>query len=343
MKAVQYKPAFDEAILKLLGDKAFKREIWNWQFFQNPFATNTDSLIVPVENGKVVGFNGSMPVRLKYKTGHTEAIWSCDTIVDPEHRGKGFGKVLFDEVQKKASIVLGFGISDAAAPILRRSGWRVNREVEEYYYQRKITGPRSILKKAVQRVLILRNVMRRPHVDSLDVSVIDAADAPVEIDALWEGVEGGYSKVVVRNYAYIKWKYGEHPLCKYRLIVVRDGGSLVAVGVFRRDRKKSRLVDYVGPSGDMRVKYLLIRRFADECSKSEMLNCVCTDTEFKRALACCGFRRFRGRPRFYVHSNRPDDQGSEEGWFLMAGDSDGDMLEGAEQSQTVERDGEARG
>ena len=144
---------------------------------------------------------------------------------------------------------------------------------------------------------------------------------------MWNKVKDGYTKIVVRNYSYIKWKYGKCRGLKYKLILVERDSELVGVGVFRKHNNGSRLVDYLGPANGLQIKYLIAKTFKNECSGSNSASCICTDEEFKNVLRFLGFRRYKDRPRFYVFSNLKNDREPEKDWFIMQGDSDGDFSE----------------
>lgn len=335
---MEYKEDLKYTIIELLGlgldanYKKWKNAIWDWEFNENPFVTDLSPFIVLMNEGKVIGFNGSIPVIVRYKDEKINALWSCDTILDQKFRGKGYGKKLLHAIQVNKPLVLGLGISDAAAPILRKNGWKVNREIDEFMYVNKIISLKCIIKKCIQYYKIFQNIFKRIQISNLNASIINASNAPEEIDALWHRVENGYSKIVVRNYSYIKWKYGNHPLAKYKLIVVKRNEGLVGVGVFRQNEKKSILVDYVGPSKDIQIKYLILSKFTKACANSELLDCICTDGEFKTCLEYLGYRQLKSKPRFYVCSNIENDHDPEGDWFVMTGDSDGDLLGAARES-----------
>jgi len=53
---------------------------------------------------------------------------------------------------------------------------------------------------------------------------------------------------------------------------------------------------------------------------------ITTDAQFKTAVGRLGFRRYDSRPQFCAYSAVPVERLGE-GWFLMTGDSDGDMVD----------------
>lgn len=327
----EYKEEHRERVITLLsGSKGSdyynkKSKIWDWQFNENPFAGDTNKNIVMIEDGEVIGFLGFMPAMLKYEDTYIEAFWGCDLILDPKYRGKGYGKKFADKFKTSGSIIIGFGINDIMAHIYKKGGFKVNRDIEKYYYTNKSTNSRDAVKKLLQHVIITKNIFNRPARGGLKASIIDASNTPEQIDSLWEKFESGYSKIITRKHSYIKWKYGCHPLTKYHLIIIESDDDIAGVGIFRKSDNMSKLVDYVGPAKNYKVKFLIVETFKKMCSHSNLLECVCTDEEFKASLECLGFRRYQDKPRFYIYSNIENDRDIEKNWFIMTGDSDNDL------------------
>jgi hypothetical protein len=333
MELAEYIDEFEESVIDLLSkgkDSAYlktKKKMWDWQYNQIPFASNLRKNLVIIEGEKIVGFTGFTPVMLKYEGNVIEAHWSDSAILDPICRGKGWGKKMYNFGKTISKVALGFGITDVAAHIMRKEGYKVNSEIEHYFYNFKSNNIKNIIKKIYQYMIMAKNFTLRPKLDHLNVRTMDTSNIPKRIDLLWKNIQDGYSKTVIKNYSYIKWKYGEFPLAKYHLILIEKGNELVGVGVFRKNIDISVLVDYVGPSKDIQIKYLIVKTFKKICSQSMALSCICTDNELKSVLEMLGFIRYKCRPRFYVYSNIENDRNPESNWFIMTGDSDGDFSE----------------
>ncbi|HEX7762660.1 MAG TPA: GNAT family N-acetyltransferase, partial [Cellvibrio sp.] len=94
----------------------YKKSLWAWQF-SHRFERDVLA-IVARDNGRVVGFNGTMPIKIVDEHDQKiDAIWSCDFIVAPDYRGKGLGKAIKDEMAKAFTMpVMSLGISDSAFP-----------------------------------------------------------------------------------------------------------------------------------------------------------------------------------------------------------------------------------
>ena len=331
MHIAQYKEEYRKNVIKLLSQgkgpvySKTKHKIWDWEYNQIPFVSDLSKGIAIIEESKTVGYYGFMPAMLRYQGNTIEGHWNINAILDPICRGKGYGKIMYGVGKTISKVALGFGITDIAAHIMRKQGYKVNHEIEQYFYSSKYNNFRSIIKRIFQYFIIVINIVYRPKRCDLKIRIDDASNAPKQIDSLWKKIEFGYSKIVIRNYSYIKWKYGDCPLARYQIIIIERGNELVGLGVFRKNKDISTLVDYVGPSKDPQIKYLIVKTFKMICSRSRLLSCICTDEEIKKSLEILGFLKYKYRPRFYIYSNIEGDHAPESNWFIMAGDSDGDL------------------
>lgn len=331
MQIENYNETHKDASISLLSqnkDATYsekKKIIWEWQYNENPFKSDFPSGAVIQDSGKIVGFNGYMPIELFYNNELIQSIWSVDTIIAPECRGKNFGGKLVDFVKKSAPIVIGLGISDTQSYIMRKHKYNANTDIEKYSYVCKALTIKDIAKKIIQYFYLLKKLIYRSNTKKFIISVIDAENSPKHIDLLWDKVKFSYKKTINRNYLYIHWKYGKHPTNKYKLIIINENEAIVAVGVFRKSNSTSRLLDYIGPSNRLDIKQSIIAVFKNYCSGSHMLECTTTDNEFKIILNRYGFMKYNSRPKFYIYSNVVEDNTPHMNWFIMGGDSDDDL------------------
>lgn len=318
---------FEEAdrpdVLRLLRNQPYKESLWEWQYLRNPAATVSNPLILLKIDGALAGFNGTMPVRLRVDGERTHGIWSCDTFIDDAWRGKGLGSKLFAAVERKSTIVLGYGISDMAYPLLvDKRGWLPSDDVGIFFFQRHARSARDLAKMARQwRALVAPRGGDRWTVETLPASAM-----PRDVDALWASVEAGYARTVIRDHAYLDWKYGQHPSQAYTIVTLRHQGVLEGLGVLRTTPKESRLVDYVGPREARDLKRRLLRAFADASGDAAVLNVSTSDRELQEVLLEAGYARYHATERFAVHIREPLTDPAK-GWFIMRGDSDGDLLD----------------
>jgi len=124
-----------------MNSKMFKEYIWEWQYRDNREYSNFDPVVLADKWGTIVGFNGYMPVEIKFDDDRLTGIWSCDFYVDERYRSQGMGTRIKRILNNKFPIILALGISDAASHVHKKAGWLANQEVEVF---RKISRPNSI-------------------------------------------------------------------------------------------------------------------------------------------------------------------------------------------------------
>ena len=141
----KYKPEYKESILSLMNSKPLKRDIWEWQFVDNPLVEKFDPVIISDKWDSVIGFNGVMPTRIAHKGEIIDAIWSCDFYVDGRFRGQKLGQKIKHRLHEYSNVVMALGISDMASHVLLRMGWKPNVEVDGFRRVNQIRNIRTLL------------------------------------------------------------------------------------------------------------------------------------------------------------------------------------------------------
>ncbi len=334
-----------EQVLGLFSDVAFKSDIWNYQFLENPGARVLGfAPVVAEDKGRVVGFNGVVPVSVLWEGETRPAVWSCDFKVSAEYRGQGVGRLIKEELAQRSPILMSFGISPVAAIVLARMKWQPSHEV---HFLRKIRLPRTVRDWALMLFQFGTAVRYRARwgrlgSDDLSASVVRNLPGSEQIDRLWERVATGYDKIVVRNWAYLDWRYQQHPFSKYQFIELRDSvGSLQAIGVVRADNRQARLVDYMGPARSPVIKAAIVRAMLKKWSNVAAFSAMTSDPELKRIMKAFGFYQGREQPRFFVWTSpsvfsQTEQELCTRNWFIMGGDSDGELLQSARENWNEE-------
>ena len=329
-----------EQVLNLFADVAFKRDIWSYQFQENPGARDRGfAPVVAEENGSVVGFNGVVPVSILWNGRPTQAMWSCDFKVSERQRGKGVGRLIKVELAQRSPILMSFGISPVAAIVLQRMGWRASDQV---HFLRKIRQPRSARDWALMLLQFCTRLVNRPvQSGHKRASLLQQLPPREQIDELWAAVAQGYDKVVVRDWAYLDWRYQRHPFAQYSFLEVRDeNDSLKALGVVHADDRQVRLVDYIGPAASAALKSAVVEAMLREWPNATSYSALTSDLELKQVMKAHGFYQGREQPRFFVWESpqRVSSSGDcTSGWFIMGGDSDGELLQSAREAWNEER------
>lgn len=316
-----------EELARLLGTSAFKPHIWSWQFGRYPDRARP---VTAYLDGDLAGFNGLMAVDVNIEGRILPAAWSCDFIVKPNYRRRGVGRALKQELDRRCSFLMALGTSEAAASVLSASGWQQGSGPRAYMRVNRALGRGDRLRQFIQAVG--RGLARQPEVPAdLEVSIAHSLPDDAELDCLWTQAVRGYQRCIVRDAAYLRWRYLGHPLASYRFIQCRDQGTLRALAVARVESKTAWFVDYVGFAEDRDAMLALIDAFLIDAASCRMVGCTTSSLAFQRALLAKGFLPATSKPlRFFVRATdelAPPKPAN--GWFLMAGDSDGEILAAA--------------
>ncbi len=316
------------AIVRLLRNGWFKRPAWDWQFEYPGQRADAPRPVVAEMGGQVVGFNGLMPIRVQTELGVLNAAWSCDFVVDRPHRRSGVGRLLKKALDRECPLIMAKGTSQAAAKVLPRCGWIEGVGPRQHVLFIRPRELRGRLLAALQATARAFGVVREGGSSrSGQFEWREVLPASSEIDALWSAHGSGYRRTVVRDAEYMQWRYGAFPGAEYRYLTMRSGDEPQALLVVRRDGDGVRIVDYVGPARGKPVKLALIRKLLETYPEASRITTVTTDPEFHAAMERLGAWPTRGGSAgFFVRDVNGSLSDPSAGWFLMDGDSDGEIL-----------------
>ncbi|TAA46800.1 hypothetical protein [Corallincola spongiicola] len=315
-----YSPGYEQRVISLLGDHDFKRVLWPWQF---QHIETVQPVVLLDKDRQVKGFNGVMPVTVSIDGQHFPAVWSCDFVVAGDCRGQGVGKQVKLALQADFPRLMSLGISDSAVRVLSRMGWKPGARV---ITMRRLGSQRRWRDAPL---LLAQAILTRLFGCSRQVGDGDALvwsqqlPMQADVDDLSVRVTPEYSRTVVRDYAYLSWRYEGHPLARYQYLSLQSENGLQALVVVRESLGHLRIVDYLGPAAG--VHEILLQAILKRYQGSRLFTCTTSDKNWLKALWRAGYLP-QGRQRFYVYS---ETDGESEGWFLMAGDSDGELLQAA--------------
>ena len=337
-RCVPWNGRYREGVLKLFKEVPYKRQLWQWQFESNPFGLPFNPIVLVDGNDNVVGFNGVMAVRATDRGEEIPAVWSCDFYLAEQWRGQGLGSHIKHELHKKAPLIMAFGISDRASNVLRHLGWVPDDSVRTYRMLHRRSGLRSWLLTGLQWLNRLGSgFVRAPGGSSTIVDVRSTLPDKGLIDELWSRCYLDYGRVVQRDFAYLDWRYQQHPLSRYAFALAWRDTELAAVLVMRFSRGTLRIVDYCGPCRDLSLKRTLVRAAVRHWPHVNQVISVTSDAELGSSFLAEGFVQLRDRPRFYIYEARDGERAEPAPWFIMAGDSDGEFLQAAGDFCTAEK------
>lgn len=226
----------DEATLRRFYDAAFPERAeflsahWRWLYRAGEFPGIEPLLLV--DGARVVGHAGAIPFKLA-RGGKTEtAIWFVDFSILPELQGKGLGKELTSAWMALCPRRVTF-CNDLSMRVFLKLGWTERSDAGVRSFPLELGGPLSrrfgALGAAAGAVLgiparaALRALTAGPPKLETGPLPGDAASLSAQLD------EGGGGPRVVRDAAWIKWRFLDNPR-RGELVLARAGG---VSGVFR--------------------------------------------------------------------------------------------------------------
>lgn len=328
MKQVAWHPKYREGIIRLLWDVPYKPAVWKWQFEQNAFGKAFTPVVFVDDDDRVIGFNGVMSVCATDQGRPVDVLWSCDFYVAADWRGKKLGSRIKGALHQQAEQIMALGVSDKACEVLAHLGWQRYQNIHSYRLIRQRASLRNWAFTALQCLNRLRGGADRALKNYI-IDIQSQLPAAELVDRLWASSAMGYGRVVTRNFAYLDWKYQRHPLACYAFLCAWHGGKLAGILVVRYHAGHLRIVDYCGPARDTALKRALIRRCRKHWRHADQISAVASDSELGNCLLAEGFFRPRSRPRFFIYTAKPSRLAGQSEWFIMSGDSDGELLSAA--------------
>lgn len=210
-----------------------------------------------VDDEKVIGYCGVIPVRCRVGEETRDAVWWVDLVIDPAYRGRGLQTLFDDRVRAMTQLKLGFPNALAAA-IHRQHSWGVREDYETLLMPlrprqlrslRSATGQRRLVLRVGARLMepsaaLLRRRLRsdaRRQIDrSSDIDAASLAD-------VFERFHPVQQTTIARNRDYLDWRYGRSPN-RAQLTVYRAENRLAAVvrTLPGPDRPVVRVLDVFG-------------------------------------------------------------------------------------------------
>lgn len=299
----------------------------------------------------VAGTLGYMPADFLVKGERVRARFTHDLLVDPEYRGGGLGKLIVQNAHDQGDffpggmwmtgpcykIHLSCGFDDA--PVLTTYTAVLNPAafIARHGFPRlKAAAGRVGL--GLSRMVTLRRA--RDLVARAGASIDTPARFAPALDAAWLALAEGYGVTRVRDAEYLNWKYADHPVLDYRLLVANDGGAARGYMIWRpapAGVKETRAViaDFLVEKGDARtLRRLAARVLVDAAAAGiDAVAVLTTQAWAAGALRGLGFLPSSHRnvwvvagwrdliPPGWLHDLDP--------WHVCLGDSDGDMWTGS--------------
>ncbi len=216
-------------------------DFWPWLYFGNPAGTGT--AVVALAGGRVVGKLGRVPVRVTAGGERLTAELREGFTLLPEWRTWANFRALgaaagLAKPEQTAAFAFGF-----ATPYISKlhasMGWPVLGRVPIFagvlngtrmLAARGFAGPAAVAAGGAARAVF---GLKRRHRAAAGVDLVEIASFGEEYDALWRSIEPNDGVAVVKDAAYLNWRYVQCPAASYHRVAAWCGGELAGYIVWR--------------------------------------------------------------------------------------------------------------
>ena len=248
-------------------------ERWNWHFRDNPWRDNDRLPVYVIEapDGQIVGCTASIRVPCKIFDNQIKLGWSVDTIVVPESRGMGAGKILQKINQDDHPAFASLSMNAINRRIKLKLGAVLGPSTKVYIKLLKFDLNVSILTPLYAfgyAIVRLLKSFKKSGNNDIGHWKIDGPGHAVFSNAeteLWQKIRNRYDFAVERNADYLNWRYRDQPWTKYYCCRAYDAeGQLGGIAVYRiaeeTGLKTAIITELMGiNSGDSSIFYTLLR------------------------------------------------------------------------------------
>ena len=284
-----YNPGDENAICalfeKVFGKPMGKTESirhWQWEFLANP--VKPISIMLAWDGDRLVGQYTASPVQMYVNGRNVSSTLSLDTMTDPEYGGLGIFRTAADrlyaeQVKAGQSFIYGFPNGNSIHGFVKYLQWHQIMPVPVHIRPVKII-------KTISRTIF----PGKPSLTEKDSGLSHASLSAYKTngyklrletefgewaDDLWNRCCGQHNLWVVRNKAYLNWRYVAKPENKYLIVSVLQGLKSVGYMVVARTNMNIGdavfIVDFLvdtdfKPAGDLLIRYVINLARENECA-----------------------------------------------------------------------------
>lgn len=225
-----YRPGDEIAITELFGlvfGQPLTESQWGWKY-TGACRSAPPAKLAFDPAGRLVGHAGAIPLRGWRQNRSLPCFQICDVMVHPAARGQLGGRNLFTRLAREL-------LSDLAQrwPNAFAYGFPGQRPFRLGQYAR--------VYDQVERASAIRLPARRRRVLLLYARPL-AWDDP-RLDMLWNRLASGFALALIRDGAYLRWRYATNPFHAYELLGFYLAGRLLGWAVVCRDDNRLRAID----------------------------------------------------------------------------------------------------
>jgi GNAT superfamily N-acetyltransferase len=231
---------------------------WVWQHRQNPAGEAIITVAEAEDEHNIIGHECLLPLRIKIGSGTYLIANSIDSMVHPEFRGFGIYRQIIQksiENTKRNAILFTYNFPNKIAyranknigvkPIFKKTPLWVKplhlRNIASRYTGKNGMGTQllTVIGKGFLGMLD-KSRNYQIHTDIREVKEIDD-----RFDNLWQQASPHHRIILVRDKAYLDWRYAKKPDADYIIYVSEQGNRLLGYIVLRDIEDKDLKIGWI--------------------------------------------------------------------------------------------------
>ena len=321
------------AYAKWLPDGVRVGEMFAWRRAGEPASGGICPAIAKLD-GHIIGAVSAVSAQAVLRGLPVRAVWQQDSVVAPQARGKGVGKLLVAEAAKGAELVLAKSTTPPMYALRKSVRFE---DVPDRTFRVRVLSPRvagGVLKRLAYGGLWLRNHLLR--VDNAPTSLVVQRTKHFDtaFDQLASRVVALDEIGLVKTSAYLNWRYVGVPGRSYVLLRADDAMRLRGAAVLRLPASaggRGWLVDLVCPSEDREAVDALVSAAVRELAAAGAadVKTFASSSRICAHLSRRGFFTTSETPQFTYRAETEEVRRALEGiiWNFWWGDGDSELLE----------------
>lgn len=213
---------------------------FEWQYDQNPSGPAYE--LITKKGGAVTGHCAAIPMRHKIGPDLQKGSVGVNVMTHPDHRGRGIYVLLQQEVDRLAGqdhALFNFGFSNEYShrSCLRRLGYqeigRFPLWILPFDLNRIMKSSRPKRGILMRSAAFAANPFWRMGLAAFNLRLKDRSGQiekvvtfSGEFDRFWQKVKADHTNILVRDRAYLEWRFTRHPTRRYDVFAARSKGEL---------------------------------------------------------------------------------------------------------------------
>jgi len=258
-----------ELYKNVYGDAAPYIKRWEWEIEQNPYVEDIKIIIAEYGN-TIVGASTRIPFKVKINDKILNSSFSINSMVHPDFRRKGIIQGLYKMSFKFYPLLYSRAAVPAMYKLLMKMGYQAIKPN---------TFMTSIL--SITRWGLWRLRMYNPQINIDDIFIdskkgfYNIKEFKKEFDDFWERISPQYSNIIVKNSAYMNWRYLNIPNRQYRMFYRQDNNNIVSMAVISQSGTTAKIVDILWDKTKKNEPFFTIKYIKNICKKCGFLKILC--------------------------------------------------------------------